>query len=61
MSHRLVQLRVRAQTSRAAAIKLFCLECVGDDRNEVRNCTSTNCALYRFRPYQQTRAERKAA
>lgn len=49
----LVTLRARAQTSRAAAIKLFCLECVGCERVAVRDCTDTACALYTLRPYQR--------
>lgn len=44
-------LRIRAKTSRAAAVKLFCLECVGGIRAEVRDCTSKDCALYPHRPY----------
>jgi hypothetical protein len=48
----LVKLRSRASTSKAAAIKLFCIECVGDERDDIRNCTATGCALYAHRPYQ---------
>jgi hypothetical protein len=44
-------LRARAKTSKAAAIKLFCLECVGGVRADVRDCTSSACALYPHRPY----------
>jgi hypothetical protein len=42
-----------AVRSRAAAVKLFCLECVGYVRKDVRNCTATKCPLYRWRPYQR--------
>lgn len=45
-------LRTRAKTSRAAAVKLFCIECVGGVRADVRDCTATTCALYAHRPYQ---------
>lgn len=45
-------LRARAKVSRASAIKLFCVECVGGVRADVRSCTSTSCALYPWRPYQ---------
>lgn len=41
-----------AARSRAAAVKLFCLECVGFVRRDVANCTASACALYRWRPYQ---------
>jgi hypothetical protein len=47
-------LRERAKTSRAAAVKLFCLNCVGGVRADVRDCTSHGCALYGFRPYRKT-------
>jgi len=32
-----------------AAIRLFCLECLGGSVHEVRNCTSSDCSLYAFR------------
>ena len=38
--------------SRAAAVKLFCLECVGFKTADVRSCTATHCPLWLFRPYQ---------
>jgi hypothetical protein len=41
-----------AKRSRAAAVKLFCLECVGYTRRDVTDCTAYHCPLYRFRPYQ---------
>lgn len=44
-------LRSRAKTSRAAAVKLFCIECMGGVRADVRSCTATTCALYPHRPY----------
>jgi len=46
-----VSLRARAKTSRVAAVHLFCLECVGGVRKDVRDCTATDCALYPWRPY----------
>ena len=30
-------------------IKQFCYECCGENRSEVRGCTSTTCALKPFR------------
>lgn len=41
-----------AGKSRANAVKLFCLECVGYVRADVTNCTAQRCPLYRWRPYQ---------
>lgn len=35
------------------AIKGFCLECVWLDEAAIRECTSTACCLWRFRPYQR--------
>jgi len=35
-----------------AAINAQCLECVGWQRNEVRDCTDLACPLYAVRPYQ---------
>lgn len=37
--------------SRAAAIHSFCLECVGWQREEVRQCTAYACPLFPYRPY----------
>lgn len=44
----------RAMTGRSAkaAIRSFCLECVGWQREEIRLCTSPACPLYPYRPYQ---------
>ena len=41
-----------APRSRAAAVKLFCLECVGFVRADVTTCTATRCPLFAWRPYQ---------
>lgn len=38
--------------SREAAIKAFCLHCVGYLRNEVRDCSAKACPLWTHRPYQ---------
>ena len=38
--------------SRSAAVKAFCLMCVGFQRNHITNCTAKSCPLYEFRPYQ---------
>ena len=46
----------RALSGRAsprAAIKMFCIECFGYERNEVTCCTDTGCPLYRYRPFQK--------
>jgi hypothetical protein len=44
--------RAYAGKSRNAAIRAFCLRCVGFMRNEVRDCTSFACPLHPYRPYQ---------
>ena len=35
-----------------AAIRAFCAECQGFDRNGVATCTAYACPLWNFRPYQ---------
>lgn len=37
--------------NRTAAVKAFCLECVGWQRNEVKDCVSVECPLYLYRPF----------
>lgn len=37
-----------------ASINYFCVQCLGNCsgvNNEIRNCTSLDCALYHVRPY----------
>jgi len=41
-----------ADGSKAAAVKLNCLQCVGFERAEVTKCTSVQCPMWAFRPYQ---------
>jgi hypothetical protein len=60
----IAELGKRALTSKAAGIKLFCVQCMGGGhdgtplggpdgvRLSVRDCTATTCALYPHRPYQ---------
>jgi len=33
------------------AIREFCKECCGGDRECIRNCEDQNCPLYPFRPF----------
>ena len=40
--------------SRKAGTKAFCLECVQWQKEEVRLCTSLDCALYPYRPYKES-------
>lgn len=42
----------RTQGQRKAAIKVFCAECVGFVRKDVRDCTAEACPLWPHRPYQ---------
>jgi hypothetical protein len=46
---------IKAMTgkSRPAAVKAFCLECMGWQRTEVHRCNSVACPLYLYRPYQK--------
>ena len=36
--------------TRKRAIRFFCYECMGWQKQEVRNCTAPNCPLFPFRP-----------
>ena len=37
--------------SRKAAVKAFCLECMGWERTEVHNCNTITCPLHPYKPY----------
>jgi hypothetical protein len=51
-SRRGIYLRSAAGTAPPrTAIKAFCLECMGWQREEVRLCTATACPLWLYRPY----------
>ena len=39
--------------SKAAAIKMNCLDCCNYDTTEVKECNSTSCPSYLIRPYQK--------
>lgn len=43
------KMTARAKTSRKAAIRMCCIECMGYDEREVKGCTSPNCPLFRWR------------
>jgi hypothetical protein len=49
---------LRNPRSRKAAIDAFCWGCMGGDGtvglpSMIRECSSTGCCLFRFRPYQK--------
>ena len=45
--------KAQKKTTPMQAIKQFCCQCVGDIRIDVINCTSKNCSLWIYRPYQK--------
>ena len=47
---------VKGKSLRAAA-KSFCLECMGWQRDEVRQCTAMACPLFPYRPYSDKMAQ----
>ena len=51
-------------TSPLKAIRCFCIECMGGQVREVKDCTAPNCPLYAFRmgknPYLFTEEQRQA-
>jgi len=49
-SYRRKYLRAMSGRSMKSAIKSFCLECVGYQREEVKLCTDLGCPLYPYRP-----------
>ena len=49
--HRADYTKAVSGRSRKAGVKSFCLQCVGWQKEEVRLCTSLECALYPYRPY----------
>jgi hypothetical protein len=48
-------LRAMQGCSMAAAVKAFCMECVGWNRDEVARCTAPACPLYPYRPFGRER------
>ena len=42
--------RAMSGKSRKAAMRMFCLECVGYSEGEVALCTDTYCPLFPYRP-----------
>lgn len=44
-------LRAMKGNSPTAAIKAHCMECVGWQREEVRQCTGRACPLFPYRPF----------
>ena len=43
--------RARAGKSRKDSIHAHCLDCMGWERESVRNCKSRDCFFWRWRPY----------
>lgn len=41
------------------AVKAFCAECNGFEREAIRDCTSYACPLWNFRPYRITKFEQQ--
>ena len=41
-----------AKASPRAAIKAFCLQCVGYVRKDITECSALACPLWAYRPYQ---------
>jgi hypothetical protein len=49
-SQQQIYLRAVKGKNRAAAVKAFCYECCGNEREEVRLCTDLGCPLWLYRP-----------
>ena len=50
-AYRNIYKRALSGKNRPAAVKAFCLECMGWQRLETRNCSSVACPLHSYRPY----------
>ena len=50
-SCRITYVRALSGRSLTAGVKAHCLECVGWERDAVRNCTSLACPLLPYRPF----------
>jgi hypothetical protein len=48
-----LQRTYEGKSSPRAAIKSFCLQCVGEVRADVTNCRAKGCPLFAYRPFQQ--------
>jgi hypothetical protein len=46
-------LAIEGRAAPRAAIKSFCLECVGWQRSEVTLCTAVACPLWAYRPFRK--------
>lgn len=53
---RFLGLSARAPTSKAASIRLFCIECCGGSRNDAASCATRECFLW---PHAFGRAKQK--
>ena len=51
----------RGKASPRAAIKAFCLECIGFERAEIAKCTGWGCPLWMYRPWKKEQKTRPAA
>jgi hypothetical protein len=50
----------QAKASPRQAIKLFCLSCMGYDRDEVLKCTAAACPLFAYRARRRLSSQRMA-
>jgi hypothetical protein len=50
-----MQATLRGDRGYAKAVKMKCCDCMGfeDTTNRVRHCTTSQCPLWQYRPYQQ--------
>jgi hypothetical protein len=47
---RFPRLAAQEETSRKAAMDLFCIQCMGGECSEIAKCTAPACPLYPWRP-----------
>jgi hypothetical protein len=47
----LAKFRAGKELTRSEAILAFCADCMGEYRDEIRNCKNPDCPLYNYMPY----------
>ena len=53
------KLVLRAQRTPVAGIRLFCMECIGGSKKDVRECSTTECPLNPFRMGKRPKTQSK--
>lgn len=55
-----IQKAWQGKVSPRTAIKLQCLDCVGEDQKAITECQATACPLHAYRPFQTHKSASKS-